>query len=636
MHPAVLGVIAVGVPLQLLLLHAFLTPRAMHFNVSLQQVCEFSPQLVPGTARTAGQPVFAATRPAAVTFMGHPLLSLKVCMAPVRPFAEMHRYGTRLESRWLGLPFRQHISVVTGKNPVASAVQLDAAALPLAKPVDFQLSKADAQFAYRASVDNKATDCDKRAVRVRCDLKPLKLAYGTAYKLKLERAFHGRTVGVVTAAEVKTITAAAITASSIGSGATVYDKPASITFTANKPVAAADAVTASATVNGSTTTVPVKTTVSGTTITVTFGQELPRRAQVKLGIGQLTAADGSQLEEPYQLSFTTSGGPRVVSVNAGHSGLSRQPTFVIGFDQVLLASQAAAQLVSLRANGAVVAVNASVRGSQLIVTPSVALPQCAKLTLTTVSGIQNQYGVDGDGAWNYDSRVTCYTTFSLGTSVKGRAITGYRFGSGPSMVLYIASMHGNESNTSRLLDKWVAELNAYPDNIPANRTIVVVPEINPDGVAANTRENANLVDLNRNFPANNWQEQVTLPGGNGKITNEGGPSPLSEPESQAIAAFIENSRPRLVLTYHSKAGVVEANDAADSDALGNLYAAKSGYAAIPTYKIGTTFDYSTTGAMEDWMNDKLSLPALVVELSTMTNDEFYTNSAAMWSMAQLP
>jgi g-D-glutamyl-meso-diaminopimelate peptidase len=119
------------------------------------------------------------------------------------------------------------------------------------------------------------------------------------------------------------------------------------------------------------------------------------------------------------------------------------------------------------------------------------------------------------------------------------------------------------------------------------------------------------------------------------MTTAGGPSPLSEPESKALANFVQAKQPRLLLTYHSHAGVVEANEAGDSVALAASYAAKAGYSAIPTSSIGNTFDYSTTGALEDWMKDDLGLPAFVIELQSPTADEFTRNRAAMWAMAKI-
>jgi protein MpaA len=308
---------------------------------------------------------------------------------------------------------------------------------------------------------------------------------------------------------------------------------------------------------------------------------------------------------------------------------------VVSLDQALNPSQNPNQIASLLVNGTPQPATISLSGQRLTIQPSGSYPVCATVTVQLSAAAQNAYGVAGSSAWRYTSRSHCYSTFSIGTSVDGRPITAYQFGSGPSMVLYIAAMEGNEQNSANLLQQWIPAVDADPSKIPSYRTLVIIPQINPDGYAADTRVNARGIDLNRNFPANNWQTQVTEPLANTVVTNDGGSNPLSEPESQALANFYEQHRPRLTLTMHSHGGIVEANDAADSIALGAQYASLADYKAIPTYAIGNFFDYTTTGAFEDWAHDKLGLPVLEVELQSPTADEYSRNLPALWAMARV-
>ena len=57
----------------------------------------------------------------------------------------------------------------------------------------------------------------------------------------------------------------------------------------------------------------------------------------------------------------------------------------------------------------------------------------------------------------------------------------------------------------------------------AGRRVVLLPVINPDGMANGSRFNARGIDLNRNFPAENFSG-----------TARHGTRPLCEPESRAI------------------------------------------------------------------------------------------------------
>jgi protein MpaA len=199
--------------------------------------------------------------------------------------------------------------------------------------------------------------------------------------------------------------------------------------------------------------------------------------------------------------------------------------------------------------------------------------------------------------------------------------------------MFIANLHGNEANTKYLMDKWINELEGNPDKIPANRSIIVVPSINPDGLSAQSRLNANGIDLNRNFPANNWKSGITLPSGQ-FAPSGGGQEALSEPESKAIANYISLINPKLIMSYHSKGPVVVGNDSGQANSLASLYASKTGYPFRTNANIGNYFNYDTTGALEDWLHDKQNRPTVLVELSSRYSDDFSRNKTALWLMAQ--
>jgi len=132
----------------------------------------------------------------------------------------------------------------------------------------------------------------------------------------------------------------------------------------------------------------------------------------------------------------------------------------------------------------------------------------------------------------------------IGRSVQGRPIVSVRTGTAdPTVrVLVVGDIHGNETAGMRIARLLIA-LGA-----PRGAELLVVPTINPDGVAAGTRGNAHGVDLNRNFPFR-WRP---LSGG-----EYSGPRPLSEPESRAAHRFILRTRPDVTIWFHQPFGLVD-------------------------------------------------------------------------------
>ncbi len=132
----------------------------------------------------------------------------------------------------------------------------------------------------------------------------------------------------------------------------------------------------------------------------------------------------------------------------------------------------------------------------------------------------------------------------IGHSVQGRPIVALRMGpADPAVkVLVIGAIHGNEAAGMRITRRLIA-LGA-----PKGAELLIVPTINPDGVAARTRGNAHGVDLNRNFPFD-WRP---LTGG-----EYSGPGPLSEPESRTARRLILRERPDVTIWFHQPFGLID-------------------------------------------------------------------------------
>ncbi len=161
---------------------------------------------------------------------------------------------------------------------------------------------------------------------------------------------------------------------------------------------------------------------------------------------------------------------------------------------------------------------------------------------------------------------------TFGYSVQGRALEAIVLGSPAARrtVVVVGSVHGDEPAGVAVTDVLTQIV------LPWWLRVVVIPTVNPDGLAAGTRGNANGVDLNRNAP-HNW-----LPEGASEFTVGGynpGPGPLSEPETVAITTYLATLRPHAVLWYHQPWGSVLCADGPATAAWCGAFAAAVG---LPT------------------------------------------------------
>ncbi|HET8954580.1 MAG TPA: M14 family zinc carboxypeptidase [Solirubrobacterales bacterium] len=133
---------------------------------------------------------------------------------------------------------------------------------------------------------------------------------------------------------------------------------------------------------------------------------------------------------------------------------------------------------------------------------------------------------------------------TIGHSVDGRPIALLRDGAPtPALkVLVVGDIHGDEAAGMRIARRLIAGA------APPRTVLLVVPTINPDGLAADTRGNARGVDLNRNFPFR-WR-----PLGGGEYSGTG---PLSEPESRAAHRLILREKPDLTIWFHQPFGLID-------------------------------------------------------------------------------
>lgn len=232
----------------------------------------------------------------------------------------------------------------------------------------------------------------------------------------------------------------------------------------------------------------------------------------------------------------------------------------------------------------------------------------------------------------------------IGYSVEGRAIEAYSYGSGPTKLLFVGGIHGGyEWNSVVLAYQAMDYLAANPNAIPANLTVVVAPNANPDGVfkvvgkegrfgaadvpasvdQAPGRFNASGVDLNRNFGCK-WQPEASWRGN--KVS--AGTAAFSEPEARAIRDLALALRPAAAVFWHSQANAVYASEC-EAGILPETLAAMSAYGAAAGYQTVDSFDaYPVTGDAEGWLAS-VGIPAITVELSSHESVEWEKNLAGL-------
>lgn len=172
----------------------------------------------------------------------------------------------------------------------------------------------------------------------------------------------------------------------------------------------------------------------------------------------------------------------------------------------------------------------------------------------------------------------------------------------PHTLLVFAGFHGDEPKSvdlARRLLTWLCE------KAPDGRHVrwVIVPLVNPDGYALRKRRNANRVDINRNFPTQNWSPSSP------RSRMFGGPRPASEPESRAVIAAVRRFRPAAIITIHS-IGLNRFCNNYDGPArsLARAMARHNGYPV--TASIG----YPTPGSFGAWAGNEFGIPTITLEL----------------------
>jgi protein MpaA len=196
----------------------------------------------------------------------------------------------------------------------------------------------------------------------------------------------------------------------------------------------------------------------------------------------------------------------------------------------------------------------------------------------------------------------------IGRSSEGRPIRAGRFGGAgdspsaaagpaPATLLVVAGVHGDEPATVEAVADLAERL--VTGQLIASRPFWLIPALNPDGLIRGQKNSAREVDLNRNFPAKNFTLQH-------QPRYSPGPAPLSEPETQAVAALIALEPIARVVAVHAPFACV--NYDGPARAWADAVSRASGW------PVRADIGYPTPGSLGSWLGGDRGWPILTLEL----------------------
>ena len=265
-------------------------------------------------------------------------------------------------------------------------------------------------------------------------------------------------------------------------------------------------------------------------------------------------------------------------------------------------------------------------GSSFPVIPTLNVQEDLAVQLAEVRLTQTAVAAASDGSVADDE--TKRDTIFLGASVEGVPIEAIRLGDGPKQILLVGGIHSAKSpSTVDIAEEMIAYYEENPQEIPANISLIIVPDLNPDsqGSGIDGHFNANGVDLNRNWNCG-WVADPIV--GDEIIEGAGGRAPNSEPETQGLADYIRGNRPTAVIAWYAAIAGGEVNpggcpDVSRSGLLKDLYIDGSAYKP-GEFNTGSVFP----GVFSNWL-DSFRVPAVGVYLPSHSNPDFAKNQAAV-------
>ena len=189
------------------------------------------------------------------------------------------------------------------------------------------------------------------------------------------------------------------------------------------------------------------------------------------------------------------------------------------------------------------------------------------------------------------------TSVLVGYSEAMRPIYMEKINEGEQRILIIATIHGNEWSGYPLLRAFLEEIDReYP--LLEDVSLLILPLSNPDAYAIDRRNNLNWVDINRNFPADNYGR-----------SRRDGTSSFSEKESQIIDNIVENYDATGIVVFHEPFNCIDYNGPAKDWA--EFVGAQS---QLPVKKLS-----EMSGSIGSYFGKNREIPVLTIELPSYSH-----------------
>jgi Predicted carboxypeptidase len=296
-----------------------------------------------------------------------------------------------------------------------------------------------------------------------------------------------------------------------------------------------------------------------------------------------------------------------------------------------------------------------------------------------------------EAVWKSLADKKLYTLEIIGKSADKRNIYALKLGSGKKSVLITAGVHARETSNPLFITKFLIELtNSYRSNISyagvnarnlldKELTLYIIPCVNPDGYEmtqfpnsiktnlpakgikslSGAKSNANLVDLNRNFPnyssAILWKntKRTIYYSTNPSIQFYAGKALGNQPETQTVMMFVQKyltKDTKLFIDLHSGGSIVYGGKPHLSDSFNSLcrkfrdvFVKNSGYKVALDETTGQDSDGTVTDFVAEYINSYTFNTALgrmiptggVSKLVTKSNQKRLSQAAVM-SIETLP